>query len=355
MNQPGGRPSDEAYGSSAAGSGQGAADTAGPEGPPSRRVGGEGRESQGSAGAWEEASGGQAYTLPRAARDAAARGTLKSHLSPLYSAQHAQRYQRQQLISEYEDANSCRLIIMIDSIFHYSFQYFGELLYDLSRDRPLHLLLWTPGGDGEVAVRLARSAQACCSEFTVIVPDIAKSAGTLLALGADHILMSPASDLGPVDPQFEMGGGDYALISAKDIIAAVDRALDDIAARPETYPLYSAMLSDVNALRVERARSALDRTDDLLKEALRSNPRRTAEQVEQLARELRVPLISAPKDHAAILGASDATNLGLPVIMCDPTSSQWRQIWQLWMHYYTLFPVQAYESATASQVQRRPE
>jgi ClpP class serine protease len=196
---------------------------------------------------------------------------------------------------------------MIDAIFAYGVEYFEELLFNASPTQPLHLLLWSPGGDGEVAVRLVRSAQARCSELTVIVPDIAKSAATLFALGADKILMGPASDLGPVDPQFQVG--EYDLVSAKDIIAAVKLALDDVAERPDTYPLHSALLADVNALRVQQARSALDRTDDLVKEALLSNPRRTEPDVEQLAKRLHEPLIEAPKDHAAIFSAEDARKL----------------------------------------------
>jgi hypothetical protein len=99
---------------------------------------------------------------------------------------------------------------------------------------------------------------------------------------------------------------------------------------------------------------ALARTDDLVQEALRSNPRRKPEQVKELASRLHEPLIVAPKDHAAIFGAQDAKDAGLPVVICDPASDQWRRIWQLWMHYYALFPVQAYEGQMASQVQSRP-
>jgi hypothetical protein len=272
--------------------------------------------------------------------------------SPLYYAQHAQRYQRQQLIRDYQLALDCRLVVMIDAIFAYSVQYFEELLFNASADQPLHLLLWSPGGDGEVAVRLVRSAQARCSELTVIVPDIAKSAATLLALGADKILMGPASDLGPVDPQFRIG--EYDLVSAKDIIAAVERALDDVADRPDTFPLHSGLLADVNALRVQQARSSLDRTDDLVREALLSNPRRSEADVAQLAERLHEPLIEAPKDHAAIFSAKDAKKHGLPVAICDPSSDQWQRIWQLWTHYYALFPVGVYESDYASQVHQRP-
>ena len=82
-------------------------------------------------------------------------------------------------------------------------------------------MLHSPGGDGETAVRITRAAQARCKELTVIVPDMAKSAATLLAVGAHYILMGPASDLGPIDPQFLLEGN---LVAAKDVIAAFDEA-----------------------------------------------------------------------------------------------------------------------------------
>jgi len=54
------------------------------------------------------------------------------------------------------------------------------LLFDCDPNRPLHLLLASPGGDGETAIRMVRSIQARCSELTLIIPDMAKSAATLL-------------------------------------------------------------------------------------------------------------------------------------------------------------------------------
>jgi hypothetical protein len=357
MSQQGGGPSvEDREAASAAGSGGGRSGrAAGPSGPgesPNRRgrsgLGGEGQPGKGGQGTGAEAQDGQEGSVPEQAQPDALAPPPRS---PLYLAEHAQRFQRQQLIRDYQAAHGCRLIVMIDPIFAYGVQYFEELVFNASPDQPLHLLLWSPGGDGEVAVRLVRSAQARCSELTVIVPDIAKSAATLLALGADGILMGPASDLGPVDPQFPVG--EYDLVSAKDMIEAVDRALADVAERPDTFPLHSSLLAEVNALRVQQARSALERTDDLVREALRSNPRRGEQEVEELAKRLHEPLIEAPKDHAAIFSAEDARKHGLPVISCDPSSDQWRRIWQLWMHYYTLFPVQVYKGDMASQVRRR--
>lgn len=111
--------------------------------------------------------------------------------SPLFHAQQARRYERQRLIAEYEAAFDCRLIVLIDAIFPYSTTFLEELIFDAKPTEDLHLLLNSPGGDGETAVRLVRSCQARCRELTVIVPDLAKSAGTLLAIGAHHIVMGP--------------------------------------------------------------------------------------------------------------------------------------------------------------------
>jgi ClpP class serine protease len=73
----------------------------------------------------------------------------------------------------------------------------------------------------------------------VIVPDQAKSAATLLALGAHHILMSKISDLGPIDPQFFHNN---ALVSAKDIIETVDTAAERVQNAPNTYPIYASSM-----------------------------------------------------------------------------------------------------------------
>ena len=142
---------------------------------------------------------------------------------------------------QYGDEFSCRLIVMIDPIIDRGVTMFEELIYDADPREDLHVLLHSPGGDGEIAIRLVRAAQSRCRELTVIIPDMAKSAATLLTLGAHHIMMGPASDLGPIDPQFFINN---ELVAAKDIIAAVDDAATKVMTSPETYPVYAPLLSD---------------------------------------------------------------------------------------------------------------
>ena len=303
----------------------------------------EDRSSVGGPGEQLQGAGGEAVGVP----NAPAAPVAFPVQTPLFHAQHADRYARQTLIRTYQDQFNCRLIVMVAPIFPYSVTLFEELIHDADPTQDLHLVLDSPGGDGETAVRLVRSAQARCRELTVIVPNQAKSAGTILLIGAHHILMGPTSDLGPVDPQFFTE--DKGSYSAKDLIAAVDQAESAISANPESYPLHVALLSDFTAVMVQQARSALERSGDLVREALRSNPDRTEDDVTRIAEALKQSLIDLPLEHGAVFDASDAAKAGLPVIRADPQGDQWRIIWQLWAKYFALNSY-AYEGRLASQV-----
>ncbi len=242
---------------------------------------------------------------------------------------------------------------MIDVIFPHSVTFLEELLYGADKSRHLHLLLDSPGGDGETAIRLVRAAQARCRELTVIVPNQAKSAGTILTLGAHHILMGPTSDLGPVDPQFQHPKR-QGLYAAKDLIAAVDNAEAAIARNPDSYPLHASLLADVTAVMVQQARSALARSTDLVKEALAANPDRRPAHARRIAQMLKKTLIDLPRDHGAVFSADDAARAGLPIVIAEPNSDQWRLIWQLWTKYFAL-DAYVYEGCVASQVYQRGE
>lgn len=294
----------------------------------------------------EQGSRGEASLLP----DTAPPGTPLEHPSqtPLYHAYNAERYARQELIKAYEESFDCRLVVMVDAIFPDSVTYFEELLFDCDPETDLHLLVDSPGGDGDTAVRLVRSAQARCRELTVAVPNQAKSAATLLALGGHRILMGPTSDLGPIDPQFPIEGR-VGLVAAKDLIAAVEHADEAIAANPDSYPLYVSLLADVTAVMVQEARSSLARSGELLRAALASNPDRREDEVERIALELEEPLILVSKEHGEVFSAQDADEAGLPVIHADTAGDQWRLLWRLWAKYFAL-GARVYEGYRASVV-----
>ena len=68
------------------------------------------------------------------------------------------------------------------------------------------VILDTPGGVVEVVERMVTTLRHVYGDVTVIVPDRAMSAGTILALSADRIMMDHLSSLGPIDPQIERDG-----------------------------------------------------------------------------------------------------------------------------------------------------
>lgn len=92
---------------------------------------------------------------------------------------------------------------------------FTDQIGNLKGDK-LDLILETPGGSGEVAEDIVRILRDRFSEINVIVPGWAKSAGTIMAMAADEILMGPGSALGPIDAQLTRRGNTFsadALIS----------------------------------------------------------------------------------------------------------------------------------------------
>ena len=72
--------------------------------------------------------------------------------------------------------------------------------------KTVSVILDTPGGVVEVVERMVAVLRSVYDEVIVVVPDRAMSAGTILALSADRIMMDHLSCLGPIDPQIEREG-----------------------------------------------------------------------------------------------------------------------------------------------------
>ncbi len=68
-------------------------------------------------------------------------------------------------------------------------------------NKPLEIILHTPGGLVLPAVQIARAVKAHPGKTTVFVPHYAMSGGTLIALAADEVVLSRHAVLGPIDPQ----------------------------------------------------------------------------------------------------------------------------------------------------------
>jgi hypothetical protein len=67
----------------------------------------------------------------------------------------------------------------------------------------LELLLHSPGGHADLAYQLMKYFRRKAKTVNVIVPFAAKSAATLMCLGADAVFMGQFAELGPLDVQIE--------------------------------------------------------------------------------------------------------------------------------------------------------
>ncbi|GMX58508.1 MAG: hypothetical protein MCSN_1620 [Candidatus Microsyncoccus archaeolyticus] len=73
----------------------------------------------------------------------------------------------------------------------------------------LDVILHTPGGHIESAFNITKLLRKHAKKVNIIVPYMAKSAGTLICLGADKLILNVISELGPLDTQIrEMREGD---------------------------------------------------------------------------------------------------------------------------------------------------
>ena len=77
---------------------------------------------------------------------------------------------------------------------------FVDLLDAIGPVRRISLILHTLGGRTLAAWRLVNLIRMFCDELEVIVPSKALSAGTLMCIGADKIVMTKQAVLGPIDP-----------------------------------------------------------------------------------------------------------------------------------------------------------
>ena len=87
---------------------------------------------------------------------------------------------------------------------------FMSAVHELDRDRGLDLILHTPGGDAAATESIVYYLrQMFETDVRAIVPQIAMSAGTMIACACDQIVMGEHSSLGPIDPQI----GGYAAMA----------------------------------------------------------------------------------------------------------------------------------------------
>ena len=104
----------------------------------------------------------------------------------------------------------------------YTYKTFFHQREQLPQDEPIALLIDSPGGDSASAYKLARLLQKRCGSFIALVPSYAKSAATLLVLGAERIVLGTYAELGPLDMQVKDDEGEE-MVSALNYVQTLER------------------------------------------------------------------------------------------------------------------------------------
>ena len=251
--------------------------------------------------------------------------------TPLFQANSADRYQRQTTIKQIQDRTKRFLICYVSgidcAIDENDTLPFVDLLHNVSSDHNLDLLLHTGGGSIDAAEKLMGMMRRHVgkAELRVIVPDFAKSAGTLIVLGADKVVMSDMSELGPIDPQERLFGRWQSVHNYLDAYKKHAETLtndpDNVAARIMLDKLDPATLR-LFEVATERARQA---AENLLKRGMfrkSGNWSLTVSELLDTARWL---------SHGQMISWEDARDprIGLAVEYLSYHSETWQDYWRL--------------------------
>lgn len=113
---------------------------------------------------------------------------------------------------------------------------FMASIHNLDRSKGLDLILHTPGGDLAAAESLVDYLRRMFeTNVRAIVPQLAMSAGTMIACSCKEIVMGKQSNLGPIDPQ--LGG-----IPANGVIAEFKQAMEEVKRDPYKIPIWQSII-----------------------------------------------------------------------------------------------------------------
>lgn len=242
------------------------------------------------------------------------------------------RHRRRKLIREIEAATGRTLLCYVSR---------GPITtsdtYDLIRlldmiesGKPITLLVDSPGGLIDAAEKMVHLLREACGSpsspgghLEVVVPHQAKSAATLIALGADRILMSDSSELGPIDPQIPYASG---MVPAFVLLRAYKEAERRCAEHTDN-PAFADAFRSFNPVLVTRAKQAVSRArtcaENLLK---RQGGNYTA------APDILMDVDRFPS-HSQMIDWRTATDIGIPQVEhLDRQSELWQRYWRLYRH-----------------------
>ena len=135
------------------------------------------------------------------------------------------------------------------------------------------LLLSSPGGSGLAAERIINVCRSYSGngKYTVIIPGKAKSAATIICLGASKIVMSNTSELGTVDPQIvEVEGDKVNQFAVYNVLQSYDDLFERAVKEDGNLQPYLQQLANYDAREIAEMRSELSLSEDMAIKALKT-------------------------------------------------------------------------------------
>jgi hypothetical protein len=102
-----------------------------------------------------------------------------------------------------------------------------DQLRSIGRTKQIDLFLYTRGGDTNAVWPFINLLREHCDKLAVIVPFRAHSAGTLICLGADEVIMSECAELSPIDPKT---GNEFNPFDTRNPLMQLGISVEDVAA-----------------------------------------------------------------------------------------------------------------------------
>ena len=258
------------------------------------------------------------------------------------------RQKRLNLIKQLEQKRDSRVLVYITGdrrgletrIATDIFPFILEHLENIGQTRQIDLFLYTPGGLAIAGTGLVALIREYCEKFCVIIPFKAHSAGTLITLGADSIVMNRVSQLSPVDPSVQspysqqVPGQQSIPVSVEDVIGYLDLArleakIEDDNAMASVFKELSSKVHPLTLGNVFRARAQIYMLATQL--LTRHMGQAKAAEIENIVGKLTRELYS----HDYIIGRKEAKEiLGLNV---EDTDEETRSlVWRLYKEYEEL-------------------
>ncbi len=224
------------------------------------------------------------------------------------------------------------------------FPYFYELLDKIGTVNHIDVLLYSTGGQTMAGWGLVNLIREYCKRFSVLIPFKAHSTATLLALGADEIVMGPMAQLSPVDPSVtspfnpmvpnpaQPGQPQLLPISVEDVVAYLKLAREEAELKAgsgmiEVFKRLSDTVQPMALGSVYRAKEQIKLLASKLL-AFHMEPGSKKKEIDEIVNVMTKDLYS----HDYIIGRREAKNV-IKLAVTDATEPLEKQIWACYKGY----------------------